>query len=1148
MRKNETLLGIVAEATLLLDPLREALHSVERSTLFLRGLGWDCNEPPVFLSGLSAELEIVFVELEWYLGGGAVLPIDLIVNLRSLVNSVRRIGNAPDSEIPATMNANEFRHEFPSQLCRVAVARYLFNNHQAIGAMLGLLGVVHLNEVSSTNTRPGYDEVSVEWGSLFALLGESINSVATKYGWGGAEFHGELLLNRIAKLLLALGVSAEIWELPPGVKRFMSAGAVRPEFVQDWMLLIPISYVDWPAPAVRFGFGITAIPETAADPPGLAAFVYGASGTCFEMEISEGLVARARTESDLSGLGIVVRPGKHVEALPGLWDAADDTAVSPIKATLSLELEQSYLDGSPKVLLSTGLGSVTVQMIRMALEARGGYQDGDDLHVECFFDRISVSITPGDSTDSFVAALLPNEGVTATIDLNVRASRSGLSFGGSGSLEVTLPLHFAVGQIEVMDIKVGLKPSLSTLVFGMSGTISATLGPVNAILKGLGLGASIDPSIPDLSIAATPPVGVGLSISAGGLFGGGFLDFDNDNKRYSGALALRFGEIALAAIGIITTKKPDGGDDFSLLISICATFTPPIQLSFGFTLSGVGGLIGVNRRMDVEALRAGLKAGTLGSILFPDPETLIPNAARIISDMGTAFPVQAGRYVVGPMVKLGWGSPNMITADVGIFLELPEPVKAVILGQLEAILPEKTNPQIVIRLDVLGVLEFSKRQLTFQAALYDSTVMGYPVSGDSAFLLGWGDDPRFALSLGGFHPRFTAPEPPTVFANLRRLSIDISASPSLHLTCSAYQALTPNSLQFGAQLDILAKKSGAEITGHLGFDTLIYFSPFSFNVTMNAKVKISYEGETFAAIDMTLWLSGPRPWVGRVNAKIKLLFITVPIKFTVTWGDETPVPIPAVDPWLDVQRVIQRRESWSSTLPAGKSMVEVLRRDMASDEQIVLHPLGRLEVRQKVPLGMVLSRASSAPITGHNRFEIESVVVGDDVINKSYGLVPVEEFFARGQWEDLGDRALSVPSFEKMQAGVAVSTGAVQIGGEPTSIDSSYETILIDENGLSSSLDQFAQPTSMVSGVLDARIKRDARRRAGPQSCFVCKPSAFTVMEEGYSVTDADSVTRSDKTTAQHMSRKQADQLLCALQKANTVKTCFVVPDYEVAQ
>ena len=58
--------------------------------------------------------------------------------------------------------------------------------------------------------------------------------------------------------------------------------------------------------------------------------------------------------------------------------------------------------------------------------------------------------------------------------------------------------------------------------------------------------------------------------------------------------------------------------------------------------------------MDTEALRSGLRNKTLDSILFPaDP---ILNANKIISDSERVFPIEEGRFVVGPMAKLGWGA------------------------------------------------------------------------------------------------------------------------------------------------------------------------------------------------------------------------------------------------------------------------------------------------------------------------------------------------------------------------------------------------------------------------------------------------------------------------------------------------------------
>ena len=455
-------------------------------------------------------------------------------------------------------------------------------------------------------------------------------------------------------------------------------------------------------------------------------------------------------------------------------------------------------------------------------------------------------------------------------------------------------------------------------------------------------------------------------------------------------MALKAGKIGLTAVGLITTKMPDGSKGFSLLVNIGVVFVPPIPLAGGLTLSAVGGVVAVNRTMDVDVLRVGIKNRTLDSILFPDPETIVPNAAKIISDMQGVFPPREGRFVVGPMVKIGWGSPNIITADIGIFLELPAPIRVVLLGQLEAILPEKKSSLVVIHLDVIGVLDLGKSELTFQASLYDSRVLTFAIYGDAAFLLAWGSDPRFALSLGGFHPKFTPPAPPTIFANLKRLTICISSGSSLQLTCAAYQALTPNTLQFGARVDLYASAAGAKIKGYLAFDTLIYFSPFSFEVWMGAAVRISYEGVDLAAIELSLLLSGPTPWLARGKAKIEILFISVTVKFAIEWGQKNKATLPAVDPMDSVREVLSLPESWSAALPAGQSVVEALRveKKATDSKEIVLHPLGRLEVRQKVPLGMTLTLAGNAPVTGHDWVNVRGMTIsGADVTSE---LAPVQ--------------------------------------------------------------------------------------------------------------------------------------------------------------
>ena len=43
------------------------------------------------------------------------------------------------------------------------------------------------------------------------------------------------------------------------------------------------------------------------------------------------------------------------------------------------------------------------------------------------------------------------------------------------------------------------------------------------------------------------------------------------------------------------------------------------------------------------------------------PHDVVANAPRIISDLRTFFPPQEGTFLIGPMAKLGWGTPTLVT-------------------------------------------------------------------------------------------------------------------------------------------------------------------------------------------------------------------------------------------------------------------------------------------------------------------------------------------------------------------------------------------------------------------------------------------------------------------------------------------------------
>ena len=105
---------------------------------------------------------------------------------------------------------------------------------------------------------------------------------------------------------------------------------------------------------------------------------------------------------------------------------------------------------------------------------------------------------------------------------------------------------------------------------------------------------------------------------------------------------------------------PDGSPGFSLLIIITAEFGTGIQLGFGFTLLGVGGLLGLNRTMKLRRCAEGVRTGAIEQRDVP-AATSSPTRRGSSATCATFFPPQQGTFLIGPMAKLGWGTPTLVS-------------------------------------------------------------------------------------------------------------------------------------------------------------------------------------------------------------------------------------------------------------------------------------------------------------------------------------------------------------------------------------------------------------------------------------------------------------------------------------------------------
>jgi hypothetical protein len=707
---------------------------------------------------------------------------------------------------------------------------------------------------------------------------------------------------------------------------------------------------------------------------------------------------------------------------------------------------------------------VELAQLRATLELASGPTTSAALSVIAGSGRLVIA--PGDG-DGFLQFVLPaGLEVTFTAGMSL-SSRRGFELSGGVGLQTTQPVHVPLGPIgSIDDVRLTIDGGQVEVAAG----VTVHLGPVDVSIDGTGVRATFtgEPGnlgVADVDLGFKGPDRLGLSVAAGPLSGGGFLALDPEHGSYTGEVHLQFESIAVRAVGVLTTALPDGRPGYSLLVLVSAEF-PPIQLGLGFLLVGVGGLLGINRTVSVEALRAGLKTGSLDAVLTPpDPKA---SPAELVSSLAGLFPAAEGRHVFAPTARIVWGSPVLITIDLALVLELPSPVRLVALGRLRAVLPDAREAILVLQVDLLGVIDFDRAEAAVDATLVDSRLGQFALTGDLALRLSWGDNPTFLLAVGGFHPRFSAPPG---FPALQRVAIALAEGDNPKLRLEAYLALTSNTVQFGSRIDLAARAGSFSLVGFLSFDALVTLAPLAFIVDIAAKLAVKVGGHTLMAISLALTLSGPRPWHARGRASFSILFFDISFGFDVTIGDRTAARLPApVDVGPLVLAALNDPRAWTAQPLTGGAKAVTLR-SLQADGTIIADPLSTLEVRQRVaPLDVVLDRFGAAVPSGARRFRITAASIGGVRVT----LIPVQDRFAPAQFTDLSDDAkLSAPSFSPMASGATLGAGGY-IAGAVVTVSVTYEELLVPAAGVATPAKQRLPLPSDVLRTLTATLPASA--------------------------------------------------------------------------
>jgi hypothetical protein len=935
----------------------------------------------------------------------------------TLIGETEKLGTAiralAGTGIPPA-ELNQFAAELPGRIVDYLVVRNLEEIPGAaeVGDFVGFVERVDVPGVDAQH--PAFTRRKLHLDQLTGFITNPLGQLGAKYQWGMPGFTGLPLLQKLATLLAQAGVPAVLDTTGPLPALDFVFVEVTPKLDAPQGLVIKVIHplaIDNAAPFVEDDWQIRIILNTPIGP----------------------------------GLQIVVQPNDGITLIPA-------TLGNRVEGDLMVEWTGGKTDGTPYLIVGEP-GSSRLEARQLVARAGAGLAWNSNTNQAVGTFKVEADINNGKlvvslgSADGFIGKILGGFGLEANFGVGIGFStKQGFYFHGSATLDIQLPLHVQLGPVELTALTLTIGIQGSTFPIGLRTDIKASLGPLKGVVEQIGAGVQI--SVPDnrkgnagpvdFKLIFLPPTGVGLSIDLAVLSGGGFLRVDSDRGEYAGALELTLaGFISLKAIGIITTKMPDGSKGFSLLLILTADFGPGIQLGFGFTLLAVGGLVGLNRTMNLPALMNGVRTNAIESIMFP--KDVIANAPKIISDLRTIFPPQEGTFLIGPMAKIGWGTPTLISISLGVIIEIPGNIA--ILGVLKVAIPAAEIALILLQVNFAGAIEFDKKRIYFFAAMFESRIVFLTIEGEMGLLIAFGDDANFVLSVGGFHPAFSPP--PLPFPSPRRISVSLLSTPVSRLTIQGYFAVTSNTVQFGARADLVYGLDSLNVHGSLAFDALFQFSPFRFIIQISASLSVNVFGAGLFSVGVSGLLEGPAPYHIKGHGSISLLFWDIGVDFETTWGDSRDTSLPPIKVLPLLENELKKTDNWRALLPPTSNLLVSLRKMPQAEAGLILHPVGVLHLSQRaLPLGIKLDKVGNQKPSDVNRLSIAVTAGGLAKKNDAF------ELFAPAQFQDFSDSdKLSKPAFGPEPSGLDMSVAGVDLrSSEMVKRVVRYEEIIIDNN------------------------------------------------------------------------------------------------------
>ncbi|PTL81142.1 DUF6603 domain-containing protein [Vitiosangium sp. GDMCC 1.1324] len=399
------------------------------------------------------------------------------------------------------------------------------------------------------------------------------------------------------------------------------------------------------------------------------------------------------------------------------------------------------------------------------------------------------------------------------------------------------------------------------------------------------------------------------------------LEYENDSLHVRGAfLRAQRGEyeeyVGLASLQLSPGKKGKGvglsaigayahasGDQPSLFLY--AALNAPLGGPPFFFVMGLAGGFGYNRSLRAPALEDVSSFPLVGQAVQGTGDWSSDESSSVIQDqlrqLAHYIPIQRDSGFLALGVK--FTTCKLVDGFALATFAFGRTFELGLLGLARFQVPPKVSRAVVVveialqaRFAPAEGLALIQGQLTSSSYILDPSCA---LTGGFAFAT-WFAGPHagdFVFTLGGYHPRFSAPQH---YPRVPRLGFDWRVGSVLSLRGESYFALCGHAVMAGGSLEAKFESGAAWASFRMGADFLICWKPYCYDIQIYLHFKFGL-GSLSASLGASLRIWGPE-FGG--YAKLKVFLFSVKVKFgnqdsfapkPISWEDFRDSFLPAGD-------------------------------------------------------------------------------------------------------------------------------------------------------------------------------------------------------------------------------------------------------------